>query len=368
MSEALRSGALGKVIEQLGEAVIDPALWPDILERICGAVNANAAMLVQGEFRTPDVPRTASMEDGVRLYFDQGWHNRDLLGRGVPRLLNGEKVYFTQDVATPEEMRREAFFHEVLYRHGVKWSAVVGLRAGAALWCMSLQRTARQGAFDANDKQVFEELSERLTEVATLSAVVGQVALTSSLNALEFVRQPTVAIDSFGCILQSNAAAEAIFDDSLRVHMRRLIVGDSRAKSDLEALFAQLRLASGGASVPLEPVVVRKHEKAPTLIRPLPISGAARAPFLGACALLVFVDCSRRRPPSAALLARTFGLSPAEARTAALFATGLSTEEVADVAGLSRQTIKSQLKLIFSKTGAHRQAELVLRLSSLSGA
>lgn len=367
--EFVHGGAksLRELFDELSHAAIEPESWPRVLEQICSALNASAAMLIQGEARTSDVPRTASMDEGLRVYFENGWYNRDLLGRGVPLLHNGEKVYVTQDVVTPEEMQREAFFHEVLYKHGVQWSAVVGVKAGSALWCVSLQRTSRQGPFEAGDKRLLNRLSDRLTETATLSAMVGQVALTSSLNTLELVRQPAVAIDRFGRVLETNAAAEAIFDDDLRVHMRRLVVADPKARSDLKTLFARLHFLQEFAGSDLDVIAVRKKDRLPTFIRAVPISGAARTPFLGARALLVFTDCSRREPPNAALLAQTFNFSPSEARTAALFAKGFSIEEVAKAAGLSRETIKSQLKTIFAKTGTRRQVGLITLLLSLPG-
>ena len=347
-------GRLREVIKDLGDAVVEPAVWADIMDQLCAALEASGAMLIQGNTRTPDVPRSASMEEGVRFYFDHGWHNRDLLARGVPLLLSGQKVYVTQDVVTPEEMRREPFFHEVLYQHGVRWSAVVGIRAGPALWCLSIQRTPRQGPFEAGDKRLLAELSARLTETATLSAFVGQVALRNTLQALELVRQPALAMDCFGCILEANAAAESILDEDLRVHMRRLVVSDARARSDFEALLARLRFLPDNMPFQVDPIVVSRKNKPPTLIRTVPLTGAARAPFLGARALLLFTDCSRRAPPSASLLVRIFGLTCSEAPPAALFAEGLPAEEVANRTCLSRETIKSQLKVIFAKTGVRR--------------
>jgi DNA-binding CsgD family transcriptional regulator len=356
---------LRRLFEDIGELALEPQSWPQVLDRICSAANAEGAMLVQGRSRTSGTPRTASMEEGVRFYFDHGWHERDLLARGIPMLLRGEKAYVTQDVVSPDEMQNEAFFHEVLYRHRQRWSAVVRVAAGSALWCVSLHRSTRQSAFEADDRPFLASLSDRLTETATLSAMVGQVALTSSLNALELVRRPAIAIDCFGNILDSNAAAEAMFDEELRVHMRRLVVNDAKAQSELTVLFARLRLSQELAGVAFDAIIVRKKNGLPTFIRPVPISGPARSPFLGACALLIFADCSRREPPNVALLARTFALSPSEARTAALLAKGLSIEESAQAAGLSRETIKSQLKTIFAKTGVRRQTSLIALLTSL---
>ncbi len=145
---------LRHVIRDLNDAVIDPAIWANIMERLCTALGATGAMLMQSNTRTPDVPRTASMEAGLRCYFDEGWHNRDLLARGAGLLLRGEKVFLTQDVVTQEEMRREPFFHEVLYRHGVCWTAGVGVQSGAGLWVLSVQKSRREGLFETSDKRI----------------------------------------------------------------------------------------------------------------------------------------------------------------------------------------------------------------------
>jgi DNA-binding CsgD family transcriptional regulator len=38
---------------------------------------------------------------------------------------------------------------------------------------------------------------------------------------------------------------------------------------------------------------------------------------------------------------------------------GDSVEQIADELGVSRETVRSQLKRVFAKTGTHRQAELL---------
>ena len=58
-------------------------------------------------------------------------------------------------------------------------------------------------------------------------------------------------------------------------------------------------------------------------------------------------------------LAATFGLTPAETRVALHIAQGLAPKEVAEICGVSPCTVRSQVRTLFEKTGAHRQAELV---------
>ena len=66
------------------------------------------------------------------------------------------------------------------------------------------------------------------------------------------------------------------------------------------------------------------------------------------------------------MLRQVFGLSAAEARLAAAIARGRTLDEISHVEGTSRETLRSQLKAIFSKTDTSRQAELVLLLSRLA--
>jgi DNA-binding CsgD family transcriptional regulator len=59
---------------------------------------------------------------------------------------------------------------------------------------------------------------------------------------------------------------------------------------------------------------------------------------------------------------RIFRLSPAEARMAVALARGLSPAEYAATARVTHETARSRLKVIFRKTGARRQGELVRQL------
>jgi len=65
------------------------------------------------------------------------------------------------------------------------------------------------------------------------------------------------------------------------------------------------------------------------------------------------------------LLLCIFGLSPAEARLASFLANGASLEEAALQFGISRETVRNQLKAVFAKTDTHRQSELVALLGKI---
>jgi len=351
---------------RLGEAVVNPAAWSGVIEDICRAVGATGAIMVQSDGQPADVLYTASLDGLAQAYLREGWHANDpRVARCVPRLLRGELVITDPDLFTSEEVRREPYYNEFLIPNGFRWLGVVAFRAGSALWRLSLQRTPKEGIFGPESKPVLAQLSRRLSDAATLSKAVSQAALAGCTNALDLVRLPAVAIDRLGKVLDTNAAAEATFDRGLRVHNRRLCIGDQSASTEFERFVDGMRIASETGFLPTNPIVVRRPQKPPLLIRILPVEPAARSPFFGARALLLLTELGEKRSIAPDLLLRIFHLTPAEAKLAALIGSGESLERAAGALAVSPSTARTQLKAVFFKTDTHRQGELVAKLSRL---
>ena len=77
------------------------------------------------------------------------------------------------------------------------------------------------------------------------------------------------------------------------------------------------------------------------------------------CAAVFISDPDLEGSASQQILGELFGLTPAESNLAILLARGLSLAEASDTQHISQHTARAQLKSIFAKTGASRQAELV---------
>jgi DNA-binding CsgD family transcriptional regulator len=360
---------LMKATARLGDAVVDPATWPEVLDAMSRAVRAEGAMLLQSDVQTPDVPRTDSISELVDVYFRDRWHTRDVrAARGVPLVLGGQPVVIDEDIfSSPEEMLNLPHFRELYTPLGFNWWAVVGFQVDGALWGLPFQRTPKQGPFERGDKRILGQIARRLSEAATLSKAVSRSVLTGIINALNLVRQPAVILDRLGFVLDTNAAADQLFDSEIRVRNRRLDVTDRRARAELERLVDAIRAASDTTPLPAGPIVVRRQTKPPVLIRVLPVEPAARNPFLGARALLILLDLSDQRPPPSRLLVASFGLTAAEAKLAGLIGAGETVERAAERLGISKLTAQTQLKAVFSKTDTHRQAELAALIAKLWG-
>jgi len=139
---------------------------------------------------------------------------------------------------------------------------------------------------------------------------------------------------------------------------------DAAANRQLEDTVARVCANRG----PVRSVPVRGHAgKAPKVISVIPISGAQDG-FAGLGAVLVVNTAEPRSAPSLEILKSLFDLSPAEARVAHGIAARKTVEAIAARSGVSRETVRCQLKAVLAKTGTKRQVELAALLLGLRAA
>jgi DNA-binding CsgD family transcriptional regulator len=352
------------VTARLGDVALDPAGWPSLMDDVCAAVGATGAAMLQSDVRTADIPRTESITDYFsKTYFPSNLHLTDIrAARGVPLLLAGTKVITDADLFDEEsEMLRDPLY-ATLGEFGLKWFAGVGFRAGSALWAMTIQRSPKEGMFDADEVKMLSKLSAQLTEAATLSTVVGRTTISGITSALDLIQVAAIAVGRSGALLGMNGQANACLGHDVAIRNNRLTLRDRQANADLTRLIDRLDNTSDLLTVPSASIVVRRIDKRPIVIQMQLVPPAARSPFLGARAILLLRDLEGNVTFDRTLLAATFELTPAQARLAARLARGDSIETAARETGVALATARNQLKAIFLKTGTHRQAELVALL------
>lgn len=375
-SQSIELSGISRVHSRLGEAAVDPGKWRDLLEEMCRAVGAEGASLRQAGVRTSDVPYTASMEDLTRVYFKEEWHLRDIRVPRVQSLFASSHpvapAFCDADMFSYDEMRQlfrqDAYFNDFLRRGKLRWGGWIRFPVAGQPWLVAFQRTDAQGPFEPDDMLRLAPLAPTLAEIADLSAAVGRSVLTGVLDGLHLVQKPAVALDRNGLVLGINAGAEAVFDSEFRVRNSRLFIRDGKARQALERMTSdagsdEFRCGSKGQSGSV--IVARRETKKPVLMKLLAVRGAASAPFLGAKFILTLTDLEASRPSSLETISEAFSLTGAEAKVAAMIASGASPEKIAGELRLSRETVRNQIKAIFGKTGTHRQSELAALLARI---
>src|SRR6202011_816509 len=172
-------------------------------------------------------------------------------------------------------------------------------------------------------------------------------------------RPPAISPDQYGFVAEVNAAAEAVFDNDVKIKDRRLFVRAPAARALLKEVIDQLRTSPPLNPLATDPIIVQRQDKMPVIVRFWPFDWAAHSPVQEVCALLTLNALGPKPGPPAAILAKTFRLPPAEAKLACVIARGASPGIAAGELKISRETARNQLKSVFAKTDTHRQSELV---------
>ena len=212
----------------------------------------------------------------------------------------------------------------------------------------------------AEEERILASFTRRLIEIAAAAEARGSG--TSPTAALNAMRLPAIALDQEGFVAEVNAAAEAVFDNDFRIKDRRLFVRDPAARVLLKEAIDQLRASPRLNPMATEPIIVQRRDKLPVLVRTWRFDGAAYLAAQEVSALLTLNALGPKPGPPAAILAKTFRLTPAEAKLACVIARGASPGIAARELKISRETARNQLKSVFAKTDTHRQSELVALL------
>jgi DNA-binding CsgD family transcriptional regulator len=283
--------------------------------------------------------------------------------RGAPLVRDGRRVLVQSQVFSDDEIRHSAFHQEISLPSGCLHWAASCFTVDETAWCLPLFRGNEP--FTRNEARTIAEVSHHLARIVTLAQRTTLARAGSEVAAFDKMGCAAMLVDWHGRIILINRAAEALSCRDFHVQNRKLWATDPRARTRLDRLLSGIRYGSRGVEMSVAPVIVGRNGRPWLLIESSPVTGVASDTFGGGRAILVITDVTSPRVSNASLLKLTFGLTAAEARLAAAICDGTELYAAARRFGVSRETVRSQLRSIFGKTGVRRQAELVARLHGL---
>ncbi|MEP2761993.1 MAG: helix-turn-helix transcriptional regulator [Hyphomicrobiales bacterium] len=195
--------------------------------------------------------------------------------------------------------------------------------------------------------------------------------IIQSTNVMDLIQFGLLLFDKDRNLSYANLAAQHILnnEDGIRLRGGELMIGHRKTEEKVHALLdsvfqidASLEQLSGGIVT-----IPRLSHATPYSLIVVPM--VASKVKLGKKSVAVFIfDPDARKTTAIDLFVASYGLTPSEAELAHALASGDKLETIASNRGVTRNTVKSQLHSIFSKTSTSRQSELVsLLLRSVAG-
>jgi len=398
-----RQQAAADVVSGIYEAALEPAKWPEALGRMAENLGAQSAAAFVVDVSIAEVGFISvsgldpcALDDYVAHYAQiDPWN--EYLGKHP----SGRPIV-SQAVMDDDSFERTEFYDDFLRRYDI-FHAMGGfvMRSGSLAFLCGVQRSRERGAFTAAELQRMRELFPHLERAVRIHRRLVQAGGLKDGMAAALDRMPLAAIfaDRFGRAVWMNRPAaelvrhadglrlrdgrlEATAGNGVQADLRRLVQGATtvtssdtrgtrRSKPAVAGGDGRVPAAEAGGLVqlprlwPLRPLTV--------MVTPLADAGryadaALDVDLARPTALLLISDPERAVQLPTDHLARTFGLTGAEAKLAAALAAGTSLTDYADAARITIGTARWYLKQALAKTGAHRQSELVRHVISTVGA
>lgn len=369
----MREQEILSAVDQCFDAVFLPDTWPNALHRLARAVDAACTMFyprnpdrTSNDPRSPDrtisqLPASPDYFDLLQEYTANSWyldHYRAL--RGFPLLDSGRLVVTEHDLASDEERKTLRHYNELYLPFGFPGFAMLGFEAVGKPWAMPFLKGTGQGHFSRQDARRLVGLIPDVRRMIRLMDKMGGQWEMLGLALFDELELGVLLVDRAGHVLNLNGAAEALIGTDIKLRSGRLSSNDAASDARLQLFMAQLA-AVASTSLP-EPISVTRSGRSPLRIDAIRLKGVSAEIFRRGYALLIIEALHRSLGASPELLAQVFNLTPAQAKLAYQIGTGIGLPETAALLGITRETARSTLKVIFHKTDTHRQSELVALL------
>ncbi|MER9963206.1 helix-turn-helix transcriptional regulator [Mesorhizobium sp. M0045] len=354
---------LDSISSAFAQAALDPGLWGSAMEAVSEATRSYGAILFDANNHLPGIPRGRTLEPSFDEYVRGGWIHRDIRYRIAP-VLHQRGAGVDLDIVSEAEMARHPYYQEFLAPFGLRWFAGVKVAAGDDLWCLSIQRTSRQGPFDRREVIELADLSQRLGTAAAFASAIGYARFEAACDAFMATGTPAAMLGRDGAVVGINGPAEALLDQDLRIVSGRLVSGSRNATDTFDRSLNELLRTPGSAAMVPPVQLPRPHSGGRPLLAYLLRLPKVTHNSLSPCqAAAVFVDPDIRSRPTETVLMSCFGLTLAEAKLAGMLAGGDCLLAVAEHLCITYETARNQLKAVFAKTETHRQSDLMALLS-----
>lgn len=360
---------LDHLIGVLYETVLDPGRWQEAVE-LCGyyAGGVDAQMLiVDKENLTPVNSVLASTAFELQSGDDYAHYYMSIDPRFslvLDYAIN--EWHCCHDIHAQNFVDHNEFYQDFLLPSGARYVNAARVDENEEQFTMfGILRAQGQQPFDATDTLAAQRFSGHLQRALRLQRHTQTLHTKVELGAMaiDALALAMLIVDTQGSILHLNAKASHLLQhrvNGLMCNSGHLSIALPANRHRLTALISAATgyPAVGGA------MFLNEEKTRQVIVTPLSASSPMARNWQTPLALVLVMDAGKNLS-TLELLGKLYDLSPAELRVAAALLNGKSPEAYAQEAGVTLNTVRTQLKNLFRKTGTSRQSELVAVLSQL---
>jgi DNA-binding CsgD family transcriptional regulator len=362
-----------RIIELFYQAILDPIHWVDALKRVAGLMECESASIIlyDRNARRATLNQSFGTPEEMLDAYHTHYYKCD------PGLEAIKKVPVGDWYLDRRELGLQVIARSEFYNDFVRACGLQGVMTNRLIYTqgveggLSLQRAIGHRPFDQTDMERAAMMIPHLQRAITIymrlqAAAYREACLNSMLDSINFAM---FTVDRRAKVAYLNAAGARLIQEQGAVDVSgghlalrgiepgRLLQMIQRACGVGQPSQAGMGTIKDGNGFPIMQLVVTPLAQA---------ESRGYADLNGHYALVVLKSLNTEGPLSEAILHDLYGLTRAETRLSIMLLQGATLSEIAQNAGVSLNTVRTQLKSVFAKTGMKRQVDLVRKLSLLS--
>jgi len=348
--------------DRIYEAAVVPELWPDVLEGIAKASNSAGGILFAANPQFSGWAASPAMKPLFAEFVEKGWAAKNPRPkRGLQLGLAG----FVNDQAMFSDAEMDADpTYAYLRSIGLGWCAgeIVEMPDGDFI-IFSWERRFKDGPFVQADLESLNAIAGHLNRAAMVAARLGLEKARAAVDTMRALAMPAAVLSRSSRLLLANDLFDHFVPAVVQDRQERMVLTDSRADKVFERALDCLDAGGDATQAVHSFPIAAKDDQPPIVLHLVPIRRSAQDIFSSGSAMLIITRVAPGSGANATIMQGLFDFSPAEARVAQAISSGLQIAQIARNHGVSSETVRSQLKSVFAKTGTSRQVELVRLLT-----
>ncbi|MGA2133377.1 MAG: helix-turn-helix transcriptional regulator [Bryobacteraceae bacterium] len=355
------------------EAVEDSEGWPVFLARLMKAMNGTAAALHFQDLGSgaENISVNMGLDPALAKAYAEHYHHVNILLQRAAPLLTPGTIVTNPQICEDATLARSEYYDEFMRPQDIFYVAGGAIaRKGTQTSLTSIFRPRRGGPYLEPEIALVKLLIPHLRRAARLRH--GLNMLQVETTALDALTLGILIVDEHLEVLCANSSGRKILaeKDGMAMAGNRLALRRPQDATELRRLSLRACEPLVGPAIRTGGVmtITRPSGRRPYSVVVSPTEARVLGWNDGKPAAILFInDPDNQAMPNDALLARLYGLTPAESSLTRILLRGEDLNDACDEMSIRRTTARTHLRHIFEKVGVSRQAELLAVLLRTAG-
>ncbi len=363
-----------KLITLIYDAALDPAYWASVLETLSHTLKAEQAYMRIINMKSNHIQLSYSHNKDshwTKAYSDYYIHKDPWLNDILK--VKDTVIDCTHHHITDKEYEKMEFHRDFVKPQGTHYGlgGKIHIKENITSY-LALNRSRNKNGFESIFHETLVQLTPHIQKALLVNEKTHNTAFEHRLlrDALNQIHSPLILVDKNAKILFINSQAEHLINQQPGIYIRNnqitilSKVDNDKFKHLIHTAIhrdTDNSLSQGSSMCCTNPA---NQSTISILISPVNPEMTNIDTQNDENVLLLLSTNQQQKSFSTEILTDLYNFTPAEARLTSHLCQGLTLDEIAEKFSLSKNTLRSQLRSTFNKSGVSRQAELIRMVNS----